>query len=171
MHLTVKETHNYHTIVIGAGQAGLSVGYFLKQQGRDFIILDANERVGDSWRERWDSLRLFTPARYDGLVGMPFPGPSHYFPTKDEMADYLEAYAERLQLPVRTGVRVERLSRQEDRFVVRSGDLRLEVSNVVVAMANYQSRSCLPCGRAGFQHRAAHSYEYRSPSQFQDGDC
>lgn len=166
----MKETHNYHTIVIGAGQAGLSVGYFLKQQGRDFIILDANERVGDSWRERWDSLRLFTPARYDGLVGMPFSGPSHYFPTKDEMADYLEAYAERLQLPVRTGVRVERLSRQEDRFVVRSGDLRFEASNVVVAMANYQEPK-LPSFADELDSSIVqlHSYEYRNPSQLQDG--
>lgn len=76
------------------------------------MILDANERVGDSWRHRWDSLRLFTTARYDSLVGMPFPAPPHTFPTKDEMADYLEAYAKRFALPVRNGARVERLSRE-----------------------------------------------------------
>src|SRR5215207_173601 len=95
-------TLNCDTIVIGGGQAGLTTGYYLKQQERDFVILEANERIGDSWRTRWDSLRLFTPARYDGLPGMPFPAPSHTFPTKDEMADYLETYARRFELPIRT---------------------------------------------------------------------
>src|SRR5262245_42150257 len=102
-------TERVHTIVIGAGQAGLSVGYHLARQGRPFVILDANARVGDAWRKRWDSLRLFTAARFDGLVGMTFPAPPWYFPTKDEMADYLERYAERFRLPVRNGVRVDRL--------------------------------------------------------------
>jgi putative flavoprotein involved in K+ transport len=105
-------TFSYDTIVIGGGQAGLATGYYLKQQGRDFVILDANERIGDSWRKRWDSLRLFTPARYDGLPGMAFPAPAHAFPTKDEMGDYLDAYATRFELPVRTGIRVDCLSRQ-----------------------------------------------------------
>jgi cation diffusion facilitator CzcD-associated flavoprotein CzcO len=63
--------------VIGGGQAGLGIGYYLKQQGRHFVILDANERIGDSWRKRWDSLRLFTPARFDGFPGMHFPSPGH----------------------------------------------------------------------------------------------
>src|SRR3954453_4106797 len=80
-------------VVIGAGQSGLAVGYHLKQRGVPFVILDANERVGDAWRKRWDSLRLFSLARFDGLAGMPFPGPRTYLPTKDEMADFLEGYA------------------------------------------------------------------------------
>ncbi len=166
----MKETQSYHTIVIGAGQAGLSTGYFLKQQGRDFIILDANERVGDSWRKRWDSLRLFTPARYDGLVGMPFPAPPHAFPTRDEMADYLEAYADRFQLPVRTGVRVERLSRQGDRFLVRAGELRLDAANVVVAMSSYQEPK-VPAfaGELDAGIVQLHSSDYRNPAQLQDG--
>jgi putative flavoprotein involved in K+ transport len=126
----------YNTIVIGGGQAGLTTGYYLKQQGRDFVILDANERIGDAWRNRWDSLRLFTPARFNGLVGMTFPASAHAFPTKDEMADYLEVYAERFELPVRTGVQVDRLSKQDGRFVVEAGGLRFEAENVVVAMSN-----------------------------------
>ena len=73
------------TVIIGGGQSGLSVAYYLKRLGVPFVILEANARVGDSWRRRWDSLRLFTPARYNGLVGMPFPAPAHSFPTKDEM--------------------------------------------------------------------------------------
>ncbi|HZI76556.1 MAG TPA: FAD-dependent oxidoreductase [Gemmatimonadales bacterium] len=102
------------TIVIGGGQAGLSVGYHLSRRGVPFLILEANDRVGDSWRQRWDSLRLFTPARFDGLAGMPFPGDRHRFPTKDEMGDYLEAYARHFRLPVKTGVRVDRLSKSGD---------------------------------------------------------
>ena len=108
----------FETVIIGGGQAGLSVGYHLARRGLPFVILDANERIGDSWRKRWDSLRLFTPARFDGLAGMPFPASAWSFPTKDEMADYLEAYAARFDLPVRTGVRVDGLSKDGDRFVV-----------------------------------------------------
>jgi len=77
----------YDVVVIGGGQAGLSTGYFLKQTGLRFLIVDANERVGDVWRRRWDSLRLFTPAKFDGLPGMRFPAPANSFPTKDQMAD------------------------------------------------------------------------------------
>jgi putative flavoprotein involved in K+ transport len=106
-------SEHFETVIIGGGQAGLSVGYHLKRQDRPFVILDTNERIGDSWRKRWDSLRLFTPARYNGLTGLPFPSPAVSFPTKDEMADYLEAYAARFDLPVRTGVKVDGLSREE----------------------------------------------------------
>ena len=105
------ESEHVETLVIGGGQAGLSVGYHLARRGRPFVILDANERIGDSWRQRWDSLRLFTPARYDSLDGMPFPAPPHSFPTKDAMADYLEAYAAHFKLPVRSGMTVEHLRR------------------------------------------------------------
>ena len=92
----MSEAHareTFHTIVVGGGQAGLSVGYYLARQGRPFVILDASQRIGDPWRHRWDSLRLFTPALFDGLVGMKFPASPFTFPTKDEMANYLEAYA------------------------------------------------------------------------------
>ena len=106
--------------------------------GLPFVILDANERIGDSWRKRWDSLRLFTPARYNGLCRDGLPRPGHSFSTKDEVADYLEAYAARFELPVRTGVRVDRLSRNGSRFVVEAGDRRFEADNVVVAMASHQ---------------------------------
>ena len=102
--------HRVQVIVIGGGQAGLSVGYCLARRGLSFVILEANPRIGDSWRNRWDSLRLFTPAKFSGLDGMRFPAPPNSFPTKDAMADYLENYARHFQLPVRSGVRVERLS-------------------------------------------------------------
>src|SRR6266568_8515251 len=102
-------THTEHieTVVVGGGQAGLAIGYHLARRQRPFVILDAGERIGDPWRTRWDSMRLFTPAGHDGLPGRPFPGPAWAFPAGAEMADYLEAYSKDLELPVETGVRVE----------------------------------------------------------------
>ncbi len=142
----VSGTEGIETVVVGGGQAGLSVGYHLARRGLSFVILDANERIGDAWRKRWDSLRLFTPARFNGLDGMPFPGPAHSFSTKDEVADYLEAYAARFDLPVRTGVQVKGLSRNGARFLVDSGDQRFEADNVVVAMGatNVRDRPLSP---------------------------
>jgi putative flavoprotein involved in K+ transport len=164
------EPEHIETVVIGGGQAGLSVGYHLLRRDRPFVILDANQRIGDAWRKRWDSLLLFTPARYDGLAGMPFPAPAHSFPTKDQLADYLEAYAAHFQLPVLTGVRVDRLSRNGDRFVVAAGDRRYEADHVVVAMATFQVPQVPP-----FAHELhpgvlqLHAGDYRNPSQLQEG--
>lgn len=103
--------HRYDVVVIGGGQAGLAVGYYLKEQGRNFTILDAGSRVGDAWRGKWDSLRLFTPAGHSALPGMPFPAPRNDCPTRDEMADYLQRYAREFGLPVRLGRRIEALVR------------------------------------------------------------
>jgi putative flavoprotein involved in K+ transport len=161
----------FDVVVVGAGQAGLSVGYHLARRGLRFVILDASPRVGDSWRRRWDSLRLFTPARFNGLDGMPFPGPPSYFPTKDEMGDYLEAYARRFRLPVRSGVRVDRLRREEGRYVVETGGPALEAGQVVVAMANYQHpRVPAFAGELRPDIVQLHSRDYRNPSQLQAGD-
>ena len=163
-------TERIDTIVIGAGQAGLSVGYHLARRGVPFVILDAGERIGDQWRKRWDSLRLFTPARFSSLDGLPFPADADSFPTKDAMGDYLEAYARRFALPVRCGVRVERVSRLGERFLVIAGDQRFEADNVVVAMANYQ-RPRVPAFANELDPRIVqlHSFDYRNPAQFQEG--
>ena len=126
------------TVVIGGSQAGLAVGYHLRQRGLSFVILDENDRIGDTWRRRWDSLRLFTPGRYDGLPGMLFPGLPSSYPTKDETADYLETYAREFELPVRTGVKVDRLSKVGDGFKVICGKHTLFAENVVVATGAYQ---------------------------------
>src|SRR5215208_2498595 len=158
------------TVVIGGGQSGLAVGYHLMRQGRPFVILDANERIGDPWRKRWDSLRVFTPARLNGLPGMPFPAPASSFPTKDEVADYLVAYAARFNLPVRTGVQVDRLSRFGDRFVVTSGDRRFEADNVVVASGAYHNpRVPVFAPELDPAIMQLHSSEYRNPSQLREG--
>jgi putative flavoprotein involved in K+ transport len=166
----VRKPDDFQTVVVGGGQTGLSVGYHLARRGLPFVILDANERIGDAWRGRWDSLRLFTPARYDGLAGMPFPGPAHAFPTKDEMADYLEAYAARFELPVCTGVRVDRLAREGDRFVVTAGDLGFEADNAVVAMSDWQEPRT-PAFAGGLDPAIVqlHSGAYRSPAQLREG--
>ena len=89
--MRTTDTDHIETVIVGAGQAGLATGYHLQQAGRPFLILDGEARVGDSWRRQWDSLRRFSPAQADGLPGLPFPGPRWSFPTKDEVADYLES--------------------------------------------------------------------------------
>lgn len=159
------------TVVVGGGQAGLSVGYHLAQRGLDFIILDDSERVGDAWRKRWDSLRLFTPARFDGLAGMPFPAGRHSFPAKDEMADFLELYAQHFSLPLRTRTRVERLSRENGRYRVTTNDIQFEAENVVVAMSSFQKPSVPACARELSPDVVQlHSSEYKRPSQLRTGD-
>jgi putative flavoprotein involved in K+ transport len=132
--------------------------------------LDAHERVGDAWRKRWDSLRLFTPARFDALVGMPFPAPADSFPTRDQMADYLEAYAKRFQLPVQSGTRVESLSRADGRYLVKAGDREFEADQVVIAMANYQKPRVPELSSAlSAEIVQLHSTDYKNPEQLREG--
>jgi putative flavoprotein involved in K+ transport len=163
-------TQRYDTVIIGGGQAGLAMGYHLARAGRDFVILDAHERIGDAWRHRWDSLRLFTPAAHDGLPGMPFPAKGFSFPTKDEMAAYLEAYAERFALPVRTGVRVEALGRLGERYLVAAGDERFEAGHVVVACGPFQAPRT-PSFATDLDPAIVqmHSADYRNPAQLREG--
>lgn len=170
--MSAFEMERVNTVVIGGGQAGLSVGYHLASRGVEFVILDANPRIGDAWRTRWDSLRLFTPAKFSGLDGMAFPSDPDHFPTKDEMADYLEAYSSSFDLPVRLGVEVDRLCRRDDRYVVASGDSVIEADNVVVAMANYQVPR-IPSLATDLDDsiRQIHSRDYRNPSQLAPGDA
>jgi len=161
----------FETIVVGGGQAGLAVGYYLKRQGRPFVILDANERIGGSWRTRtWNSLRLFTPARFDGLPGWDFPAPAWSYPTARETADYLEAYAARFELPVRLRTPVDRLSKEDGRYVVESGERRFEADNVVIATGFYGVPS-MPDFAPELDPRIVqmHSSEYRDPAQLQPG--
>jgi putative flavoprotein involved in K+ transport len=163
-------TEYIETLVIGGGQSGLAVGYHLSKRDLPYVIIDANTRIGDAWRKRWDSLRLFTPSRLDGLPGMPFPGYHWAFPSKDEFADYLESYAQHFAIPVKTGVRVENLSRNGDRFVATAGNRRFEADNVVVAMSSWQ-KPRIP----DFADQLApgivqlHVVDYRNPDQLQKG--
>src|SRR4051812_14175238 len=166
----MQSPETIQTIIIGGGQAGLSAGYHLARRGAPFLILDANARVGDPWRQRWDSLRLFTPAWLDALEGLPFPGDPHGFPTKDEMADYLEAYAEHFKLPLRMNTKVDRVSKSGDRFLVSAGDKRFLAQHVVVAMANYQTPRVPAFARElDADIVQLHSSDYRNPAQLRKG--
>ena len=159
------------TVVIGAGQAGLSTAYHLRRRGHDCVVLDAHRRVGDNWRHQWDTLRLFTPARYDGLPGLPFPGDPWAFPTKDEVADYLEGYAHRWDLPVRTGVRVHRLGRADGHFVLDTSLGTLTADNVVVATGTFGRTPHVPSFAADLDPSILqlHSSEYRRADQLAPG--
>jgi putative flavoprotein involved in K+ transport len=158
------------TVVIGGSQTGLAVGYYLKQRDLPFVILDENGRIGDAWRKRWDSLRLFTPARYNGLPGMPCPGLPWAYPTKDEIADYLQAYAREFELPVQTGVKVDRLTKAGDRFEVTWAEHRLFAENVVVATGAFNNPR-VPSFARELDKRIVqlHSKEYRNASQIEKG--
>ena len=162
--------HQVETVIVGGGQAGLAVGYHLAKQDRPFVILDAERRVGNAWRRRWDSLRLFTPARYSSLPGFPFPAAPSSYPTRDEVADYLEAYADRFGLPLHHGVRVDRLAREADQFLVAAGDRYWAADHVVVATGAYQTPR-IPAFAAELDPDIVQldTGRYRTPSQLRNG--
>jgi putative flavoprotein involved in K+ transport len=164
------ERERFDVVVIGGGQAGLSMGYHLKQQGARFVILDAHARVGDAWRKRWDSLRLFTPAWLSSLDGFPMPGSRGAYPTKDQMADYLEAYAARFALPIHSSTRVERLTRRDGRFLLQCGARELEADRVVIAMASFQQQR-MPAFARELRSDIVQlaSSDYKNPGQLREG--
>jgi putative flavoprotein involved in K+ transport len=159
------------TAIIGAGQAGLATAYHLQRRGRQCLILDGNQRVGDNWRSHWDSLRLFSPAGYNGLPGLPFPASKWSFPTKDEVADYLAAYVDRFALPVRMSTRVDRLEAADGSYVLHLGDDRIIAENVVVATGTFGRTPNIPDFAMDLDPaiRQLHSSEYRRPEQLKPG--
>lgn len=164
------DVESVETLIIGGGQAGLATAYHLTRLGRECLVLDGGERVGDSWRRRWPSLRLYTPARYDSLPGMPFPAPRHSFPTGSEMADYLEAYAERFDLPVRTGVLVDSIEKDGDRYLASANGRRYQAENVIIANGGFRDPAVPAFARQlDPSIRQLHSNDYRGPDQLRDG--
>jgi putative flavoprotein involved in K+ transport len=167
------ETERFDTVIIGGGQAGLSAGHELARRGLPFVILEANARLGDTWRSRWASLRLYSPARFDSLPGMRFPARSDAYPTARQMGAYLESYAEKGRLPVLTGVRVDRLRRRDDGgdgFILESGNRRFEATQVIVATGAFrQPRVPDFASELDPAIRQLHSSEYHDPTQLQDG--
>jgi putative flavoprotein involved in K+ transport len=167
------EMHRGRTVIIGAGQAGLAAGYHLAKRGLPFTILDADARIGDHWREHWDSLRLYSPARSDGLPGMRFPAPGYHYPTAREMGDYLETYAGRFDLPVRSGTTVDSVRAAEEGapgYVVQVGDEHIEAAQVIIATGPFR-HPWTPAfaDQLDPRIRQLHSSDYRHPSQLQDG--
>ena len=170
--MTAQRTERVETVVVGGGQAGLAVGYHLERRNRPCVILDASTRVGDSWRKRWPSLRLYSPAVADALPGMRFPAPKYAYPTGLDMAEYLETYADRFALPVVNGARVETLDREDGGYVVSAGARRFEADNVVVATGVFQHEHPVVPGFADTLGPAVtqlHSADYRGPEQLRDG--
>lgn len=156
------------TVVIGAGQAGLTMAYRLRSTGRDFVVLDADERIGDCWRQRYDSLRLFSLPRNASLPGWRIPVST--FPTRDQFADYLEAYARRFQLPVRCGQRVSSVMQDGSDFVVTTDSASFLARNVIVATGAHR-RPVLPEVAAELDPsiRQLSSLDYRNPGQLAPG--
>jgi putative flavoprotein involved in K+ transport len=160
------------TVIIGAGQAGLSTAYHLRRRGRECLVLESNQRIGDGWRRQWDTLRLYSPARFDGLPGMPFPAAPWAFPGKDEVADYLESYATHFALPVRLGVRVRRLSAgPAGGFLINTDTGTVHADQVVVATGSFGRTPNVPDAARQLDPAILqlHSSEYRRPSQLQPG--
>lgn len=142
----------------------------MKRRGVPFLIVDANERTGDAWRNRWDSLRLFTPNRFNGLPGMPYPDHTWSFATKNEMADFLESYAHHFELPIRHGAEVTRLTQEGDRLLAVIDDQEYEADNVVVAMSGYQKPK-VPVFASQLDPRIfqIHVVDYKNPEQLREG--
>jgi putative flavoprotein involved in K+ transport len=157
-------------VVIGGSQAGLVMAWHLARLGLRFVVLEAGPEVGHVWRSRWDSLKLFTPAQYDALPGMAFPAPAGTYPTKDPVADYLQAYAAAFQLPVRLNARVTRLSRSADGFEVHTGDQIYQAHQVVVATGPFQVPFVPPpAGKLDASVTQVHSADYRNPQALPEG--
>jgi putative flavoprotein involved in K+ transport len=157
-------------IVIGGGQAGLAIGWHLAQRGLRFVVLEAAKELGSSWRTRWDSLRLFSPAQYDALPGMAFPAPADTYPGKEAVADFLRDYAITFDLPIRLGQRVTSLSRSGDAFEVRTGEEVLRAGQVVVATGPFQV-PFIPDAADGLDASVTqiHSTQYRNPQSLPAG--
>ena len=157
--------------MVGGSQAGLAMAWHLAQQGLRFLVLEAGPEVGHIWRSRWDSLKLFTPAQYDALPGMAFPAPADTYPTKDPVADYLQAYATAFDLPVRLNARATSLTRTDEGFEVRTtDDTTVHARQVVVATGPFQVPFVPPQAR-GFDPSVTqvHSADYRNPQALPDG--
>src|SRR3954467_15899533 len=156
--------------VVGAGQAGLAVAYFLRQAGLELTVLERADSIGSAWRERWESLTLFTPRRYDALPGLAFPGDPDGYPTRDEVIAYLEQYAQTFELPVELNTPVKTLRRVQDGFVLGFDDGRVEADQVVVATGPFQVPAVPPiANRLAPDVFQTHSTGYMRPSDVPQG--
>jgi putative flavoprotein involved in K+ transport len=157
-------------VVVGGSQAGLAIAWHLAQQGLRFVVLEAAPELGHTWRSRWDSLKLFTPAQYDALPGMAFPAPADTYPTKDPVADYLQAYAAAFDLPIRLNAQVTDLRRVGDDFEVRTADATYRARQVVVATGPFQVPFIPPpAAKLDASVTQLHSAAYHNPQALPEG--
>jgi putative flavoprotein involved in K+ transport len=168
--MTTPAQRPLDVLVIGGGQAGLTMGYQLAQRGQRFLILDAAQEVGAAWRSRWDSLVLFTPAQYDNLPGLPFPAAPDSYPGKDDAANYLRAYAAKFDLPLQLNTAVTSLSKSDGGYVAKAGEEMVEARQVVVATGAFQDPFTPPLADEldPVVHQV-HSAHYRNAEQVQPG--
>jgi putative flavoprotein involved in K+ transport len=161
---------DYEVVVIGAGQSGLAMGYYLARQGRRFVVLERADTIAPAWRERWDSLTLFTPRRYSSLPELPFPGNPDGYPTRDEVIAYLERYAEAFELPLELNACVRRLSRDDGHFVLELDGRKITADQVVVATGPFQTPYVPKLAEElDAAVRQVHSTRYRRPSDVPEG--
>lgn len=165
------DTERVDTLVVGGGQAGLAMGYYLAERGIPFVIADANPQVGDMWRSRWQSLKLFTAGQYNNLPGMTFPAERDSYPGKDDVADFLQAYATKFELPIRLDTRVTRLSKNDGaRYVAETTAGPIEAEQVVIATGPFQA-PLTPDVAGDLDSGIAqlHSAEYQTPDDLPEG--
>jgi putative flavoprotein involved in K+ transport len=169
--VTAEPISSYEVVVVGAGQAGFAMGYFLRRQGRRLVILERAGQIAPAWRERWDSLTLFTPRRYSGLPGLPFPGDPDGYPTRDEVIAYLERYAETFELPVELNNEVKRLDLGDDgRFRLEVDGRTITADQVVVATGPFQTpRVPKLAERLADNVFQTHAVGYRRPDEVPPG--
>lgn len=170
MSQTPTPDESLEVLIIGAGQAGLALGYHLAERGCQFRIVDSAPEIGHTWRNRWDSLRLFSPAQYDGLPGMDFPAPADTYPSREQVADYLVAYANRFQLPVVLNAAITRLERPGEGFVAHTAHGTMHARQVVVATGPFQ-QPVTPVAAGGLSRGVVqlHSADYRNSDQLPIG--
>ena len=167
-----KRKKHWDVIIIGAGQSGLASGYYLKKSKLDFVILDENENIGDSWRKRWDSLHLFTPSKYDGLPGMKFPLSGDGFPGKDQVADFFKDYVEKFEIPVKLNVKTLGLTLEKSgKFIINTTDGNYTADKVVVATGTHPNPK-IPAFSSELSNQVLqlHSSKYKNPDFLPEGD-
>ncbi|MBG9546929.1 flavin-containing monooxygenase [Cytobacillus firmus] len=161
----------YEAVIIGGGQAGLAMGYFLKKEKLSFVIIEKNGNVGDSWRQRYNSLVLFTPRQYSSLPGLQMRGPSEDFPTKDDIADYLNDYVKHFDLPVMLNTNVTQLNKLPDSsFIIETNRGIIKAQQVIIAAGAFQKPYIPPLSKDGTGAFQLHSSEYRSPEEVPGGE-
>jgi putative flavoprotein involved in K+ transport len=165
-----EPAERYEVVIVGAGQAGLALGYHLARRGRNFLILEREHDVAPAWRGRWDSLTLFTPRRYDSLPGLEFPGDPDGYPMRDEVLAYLQGYAAHFDLPIRFAAAARGLSREGEQFVIDLDDGRITADQVVIATGPFQEPG-IPAFASGLAADVVqmHSTGYRRSSDLPAG--